>query len=581
MKRKFSIILLLTAVLCLMKVDNLQAHEEFRGNRSTRCTVSQSDLENFVLGGRSTLEMILAKEKVKEYTIRTQSAGMDLELQIEYSFDTYEEYKEKTRMLLGYGPITTYGEEEVPYVENFSPLELFNFLNNSMQRAGVIEETSLHELLNIEKDTIELNGNTYEGTKALNTSGEEEILFNRIKMDTELKENIYTRTIELSAKEEAAQRMFRVIKDRCAASGAKLEENSETKCFVTFSSDSESQLIKETMQILGTAVNINHNKYYNTKKSVRMKTIEHIDVESLLNEEGNFSYELRLPESYENLAADLKPVKEGEEDEKNEKSIRVSAGTVYSDGCEGEITYYYDEPLAFDNISVLTDISNENYKIKRIITFYMDWNIADNYYKAVKKEFQKRLDKGDTLRIYDDQGYRCYEITYSSWSARGIEKFTDRVFNISGSSLKIKRSAIPFVKSRIRDKFNVAEGNIKGYSQSIDVKYMLPGNTKVTEEIGEEKEGKYISMTSTFNSSSDIKYSCFYYFKFVLYILGIIVTGVAALLVISCLRNRFMKLVEKRNKKKKNQNGQPRYCPKCGNVRKNGAVFCGKCGHRY
>lgn len=577
MKKKFSTILLLAAVLCLAKEDNLQAQEEFQGSRSTSCTVSQSDLNNFVLGGRSTLDMILAQEKTEEYTIHTLSTGVDLELRIEYSFDTYKDYKEKTKKLLGYEPITTYGEAEVPYVENFSPRELFNFLDNSMQRAGVIEETSLHDMLNIEKDITQLNGNTYEGTGALNTSGEDEILFNSIRLDTELAEDAYTRTIEFSMQEEDAQRIFQVLGNRCDANNVELQEEGGNDCSVTFSSDSEQQLIKETMTILGTAVNIDHKKYYNTETSVRMETAEHIDVESLLNEEGYFSYTLKLPESYENLSADIKPLKEGEEGEGDKRSTSVSAGNVSSDSRKGEIVYYYDEPLQFDNISVCTDISNESYKIKRTITFYMDWNIADNYYKAVKKELEKNLYRGDALRIYDDQGFRCYEITYSSWSAGRIGDFTDRVFGINGSSLKIKRSAIPFVKSRIEDKFNISQGNTKDYSQSIDVKYILPGNTKATKDIEEGEEGKSISLTSTFDVSSDIKFSCFHYVKFVIYILGIIIAGIVVLFVISYIRGRFKKLV----KRKTGKNSQGRYCPKCGAERQAGAVFCGKCGYRY
>lgn len=573
--------MLLVAVLCLLKVDNLQAQEEFKGSRSIRGIVSQSDLNNFVLGGRAALEMILAQEKVQGCTIRIRSTGTDLEVYIEYPFNTYEEYKDITQKLLGYEPITTYGDINVSYVENFTPVELFNFLNNCMEKSEVIEEIDFLELLKVEKDTMVINGDTYENIGALNTSDKEKIMFNNIEINTELSNNIYTRTIAFSVEEDQIQGILRVIKERCRSNDMELQENGTTNSFVTFSANSETQLIKKTMLLLGVPVNINHKKYFNTKKTVRMETKESLDVESILTEGGHFSYELILPESYENLSATLKTT-EKEAEEKDKKNTSVASGKVCSNGREGEISFYYDAPLAFDNISIFTDVSDESYKIKRTITFYMDWNIADEYYETVKKELKKRLDNGDVLKIYDNQGYRYYEITHSSWSEKEIEAFTDRIFEMNNSTLKIKRSAIPFVKSRIQDKFNIKEGNIKDYSGTVDIKYMLPDNTKVTEEVNEGEEGKNISLISKLQVTSDIEFFCFHYGKCVVYILGIIVTGMVFFLCISYLQKHFRKQPTKREgmREKSYRSKQSEYCSKCGSERKHGAVFCWKCGSK-
>lgn len=581
MKKKILSIVLLTVVMCLVKAVDLQAQEEFKGHRSTRCIISQSDLENFVMGGKSTLEMILAQNQSKSYTVYTKSLGMDLELCIEYSFESYEDYDEKTRKLLGYKPITTYGESKVPYVENFSPLELFNFIDVAMQKSGVVEETNFCRLLSVKKDVVELNGGTYESTEALNTAKEDEIVFTNIDIDTELTEGIYTRKIGFSMEETEAREKVRVLRDRCGVIGVELNEEGERNCSVTVTSDSEKQLIKDTMMILGTAVNIEHKKYYNTDTSVRMKTVERIDTENILSEKGKLSYHINLPETYTNLSADIEPQKGEEENDGSDTS--VSGSVVRYSGREGEIDYYYDTPLAFDNISVITDLSSEGHKINRTITFYMDWNIADDYYKATKKQMEKGLKRGETLRIYDDEGYRCYEITYSSWFTSKIDSFTNRVFGINNGKLTLKRSTFPFVKSKIRDKFNIGKGDIKDYSESVSIKYILPNNTKIEEGVYEGKEGKNVSLISPFDVSTEIEFSAFHYTKFILYILAIIITGVAIFLFVGNVQRKIVKFKrgKGRGKRKNGQQHYPRYCPKCGSERKNGATFCGKCGYRY
>lgn len=134
MKKKISIITLF--MLCLWcAVIGAQAKEEpFSGSRETKCVISQSDLNNFISGGKTSLEMLLVQTKEEWFELYSKPKGTEVELYLKYSFASYEDYKTKTEQLLGYEPITTYGEEEEAYAENFSPRDLFHFLMQQCRR---------------------------------------------------------------------------------------------------------------------------------------------------------------------------------------------------------------------------------------------------------------------------------------------------------------------------------------------------------------------------------------------------------------------------------------------------------------
>ena len=152
MKKKIIIALMFLILMCGLSLQSVKAMGEFVGSRRVVCKISKSDLNNFVSGGQSSLEMILARSAEAWYSCEIDQTNRYVYLILEYSFDDYEEYEEKTYSLIGYQPITTYGEKDISYMENFAPTELFAFLNQKMQDANLLNEMKFHELLSVEKD---------------------------------------------------------------------------------------------------------------------------------------------------------------------------------------------------------------------------------------------------------------------------------------------------------------------------------------------------------------------------------------------------------------------------------------------
>ena len=583
-------LLILAAVLFLIKTEYAQAEEPFAGERKTVCVISQSDLDNFVSGARSTLEMIFAQNQQDWFTCTTEAGNRDLYLELYFSFDSYEDYLQKTEYLLGYEAVTTYGKEETPYVENFLPSELFGFADSALQDAQVTGEESFVSLLDVYSDITTLNGTEYEGTEALNTAGDNGILFDIISMETTLEGGQYTREVYLHTAEESAAGSIDMIRSRCENAGAQMDSAGEQDCRIFIGADSETELIQKTMILLQTAVNITHNKHYGTQTKVRMETVESLDLEMLLSKEGNFSYSLELPEGYENLSAQEsaangaksgEDVQDGGSDEEN--LAEVNETTVFYDGRKGEIRYYYDEPVKFDRIAITTDLSNEWQKTERKITFYMDGAIAEDYYEGVKEQLSGRLGRGDTLRIYDDQGYRCYEVSFSSWFADDIGTFTDRIFGISGSRLEFTRTAFPFLKSSVRDEMNLGNSDLEVYSGSVTAGYNVPGNTEKADGLQDTDEGKMIIMEMPLKVSLDVSFDAFYIRKLVMYVfLGLI--GISAVCgVVFGIRQKVSRFHYKR-KRAKTEAGKVKmqqYCKYCGAPRNGNSNFCGKCGRKF
>lgn len=583
MKKRFVTFLGGLGILCFLNVERAQAQEEFEGIRRTECVIAQSDLNNFVTGGKSTLDMIMAQNQEEWYTFYSELEGSTLKLYLEYSFDTYEDYEEKTAELLGYVPITTYGEDAVSYVENFAPLELFNFVDGEMEEAEVVEETSFRRLLSLYKDTVELNGMNYEVTRPLNVADDSEIKFEAIDIYTSLEEGVYERKIELRIDEEASEQGDKVLQRRCGDLDVEVVRTNDRNCTVVFASSSEKELVQKTMLVLGTSVNIEHSKHYLTEDEIRKGTTESIGVDAVLNKDGNFTYTMQMPESYENLSPYIKVQSENDANEAESSTVTVSENKVSYKEREGKVQYYYDAPLKFEDISIVTDISNEFEKTKRIITFRMDEDIAGDYYESVKKKIKAKLDRGDVLRIYDEDGFRCYEISYSSWFTKDINRFTNRILGVDNSQIEIQRSIIPFKKSTIQDRFNLEEGDVSVYSETVDLEYIVPKNAKVTDEVQEGEECKQIIFSSSLNFSASREFSCFFYKKYILYILVILAIGGIIFGLVKYLKNRITELVQKKKtqREEKKKMRQVKFCPKCGNQRTAGSGFCGKCGYKY
>ena len=536
------------------------AEEKFEGSRLTVCSISQSDLDNFVSGGRPALEMILSQNEEKWYAVSLESEGRDLLLYLKYSFDSFEEYKEETTRLIGSEPVTTYGEKAVSYIENFLPSELFGFLNHAMQRAGVVQENYFSNALEVRRDTMKLNGEEYTGTKALNLSGESKIMADKISVSTTLQEKTYTREVELTLAEDGAYSAVQMLDERSKKIQAETKQD-EREYFVSFAADSENELIKKTMIVLGAAVDITHKKHYSTQDTVRLETRDWIDADWLLTEEGTYSYHMEYPEEYQNLSTEIENVEDKEETKttEDEKERAVVRGQEISyEGTGMSVTWYYDIPIRFDEVTVITDLSDRTGKMERTITFYMDWDIADACHEAVKEELCGRMERGDILRIYDEQGYRHYEMRRTSWSDKDVADFSERILKADKSIFASNKSILPFLKSHVKENIVLSEAEV--YSEEIRAEYIFPGHDEET-------------VRSGMDFQADFSFQGFYYVKMAVCAL--------MLLVLMGITICMIWIVKKSAEQAKERWKAGRRCPVCGAARKGTEKFCGKCGHRF
>lgn len=197
-------------------------------------------------------------------------------------------------MLIKAEPVTIFGENDQEYMENFSPVELFEFLNYSMKSYDLTEEEDLLEFMEIQSDSMEINGEVYSGTNAVDTSNKGKLTFDNIDFDTKIDESgVWIRTIELSVPEEQADIMFSELSRRCERCDASFESSGGT-CTVVLSAETEKNLIEKMLTILQTDVNIRHYRYYQENGTVRNETEETINVDSILAEEGDSAIDLNF-----------------------------------------------------------------------------------------------------------------------------------------------------------------------------------------------------------------------------------------------------------------------------------------------
>lgn len=587
MKIKTGIIIILILVASITGKAVAKEQADFSGVRTTTCRISQSDLDNYVSGGRTSLEMLLSRNQQEWMSYGVTSQERDLFISLSFSFESYEDYEEKISILMKAVSVTTYGKEGQAYIENFSPEELFQFLNYSMKEYELVDETDFTDFLEVYSDNIELNGETYSGTDILPQTSAKKISFDSIDLDTEKDENgSWTRTIQVGVSDEQSDTIFSELEQRCEQCGVSFESGRRTGT-MSFSVQSETELIEKTMTVLRTTVNIRHYRYYQENGNVRNETEENIDLKPLLGKEGEFSYRLKLPETYEGLSAAFQtPEAEGSEeatgDEDTEKT-RVYENTVSYSGRNGKVKYYFDEELLFDRIVVQTDLSDEMAEIMRTVTFVVRGNIEDGCHEKIKDGLTEKLRDGCSMRVYEENGDRYYEVHFQSWVMQDIGNFTESILGVENDSLQIDRKVFSFSESRIEETFSLPQRGVKTYSRDIEMIYILPGQAYSEETYGEGQSIKTVIGGTETEYSGNYTFRCFHYMKLLLNIV-IILSAITVILVAVCavrykLRNG--KQGKKQNEQQMQRESQEHKCPRCGNARRTDAKYCGRCGYKF
>lgn len=587
MKIKTGIILILILAASITGRVSAMEQADFTGVRTTICRISQSDLDNYVSGGRTSLEMLLSRNQQEWLSYGITSQERELLISLSFSFESYEDYEEKISILMKAVPVTTYGKEGQAYIENFSPEELFEFLNYSMKEYEMVDETDFIDFLEVHSDNIELNGETYSGTDIRPQANAREIFFDSIDVDTEKDENgSWTRTIQMGVSDEQSDTIFSELEQRCEQCGVSFESGRRTGT-MSFSAQSETELIEKTMTVLQTTVNIRHFRYYQENGTVRNETKENIDVEPLLEKEGEFSYRLELPETYEDLSAAFQTpaadVSDGTTEDEDTEKTRVYENVISYSGKAGKVKYYFNEEMMFDRIVVQTDLSDEMAAIVRTATFVVSGSIEEGCHEKIKDGLTQKFRDGYSMRIYEENGDQYYEVQFQSWFMRDIRDFTESILGVENDSLQIDRKVFPFSESRIEETFSLPQREVKTYSGDIEMIYILPSQA-YSEEIYENSQSiKTVLGGTETEYRGDYTFRCFHYMKLLLNIVIILSVITVILTVVCAVRYRIRN--GKQGKKQKVQQIQresrKRICPCCGNAGRTDAKYCGRCGYKF
>ena len=598
MKKTKLISIFLSALICLASFAPISAFgntaSEFAGTRALLCAIDRSDLDNFIDGGRSAFDITLRRYRPEWLKYSVSTEDREVKLNVEFSFNSYSEYVDRLGELLAYEPSIIHNSDNVlTHIENFSSLELLNFIEKRLQFSNSISELSKEQIFKIEKSTFTLNGNSYDTTDRINLRGSDNeiVAADSIQIITSCDSaGVYKRKIivglnsseSIDADSEIVQKQFR-------KTGRKPVVNTKgntTEIEVEFEAANTNLLIQKTMLALNAPSGIFEQEEYLENDAFKVKYTEIFDTQDILKEEGSFKYEFTLPEYFKNAASEIE----------NEISLSQDEAVTYS--CtKPEASFYYERGLKFSSIEVATDLSDIFGRIKRKISLTAPIEAASYFHDRIKESLEKKMVNGTTLNITDSGANRIYEIAYQAWSAGEIRRITDAITDKT-STVEYNRKGLPFVRSFVSEAIDLR--NIVPDSapcNSIKIKYIFPANSDIdTESI--EKDVLINGSELTSNVGNKINVQLEYSYINVIHTSIIIICILAVLLLAALLSIKLRKKISARRKAKhdpaletntepagdKQESSaeiaeKPKYiCPNCHKIYDEEVNFCEDCG---
>lgn len=420
------------------------AEEEkgFAGTRTVCFRADKSDVDNFVDGGKEAFDLMIRANTPQWLECKMSSDSGNQELCLRFEFESYEDYITKITELLTHSPAVVYSDSEQLYlIESHSAMELLNYFQGLLAARGCIDEKTLDSIFELEKNEITINEVDYQSQERISIRPKKTFAIRFDSLDIQTTSNMdgsFERKIAVRIKGSDSE-VNDTLKARFGEVGtAEVTGNSDDKLNLTvrFVANNQSELIKKTMECLGTATSISERQEFVDESTVQVERFEFIDLEGLLAENGVFSYSHTFPSYVRNVVA-------------NSDEIYVSKSVV-SAWDVSEIICQYQRDFKFSSVEIHTDLSSLFGKLKRTITLTAPTEIAVNYHEEIKKEFQKRLIDGSVFNIYDEGGKRYYEISISSFSEKELLEFSRAILNTKWN-FSYSSSWVPFGESRVRE----------------------------------------------------------------------------------------------------------------------------------
>lgn len=83
-----------------VQTDKAEEIKDFKGARYFSVLIDSSNLDNYINGGRSELEYLIRVLKNEWLKVELSVNGINLEVKMDFNFETYEDYIKKLEYLL-------------------------------------------------------------------------------------------------------------------------------------------------------------------------------------------------------------------------------------------------------------------------------------------------------------------------------------------------------------------------------------------------------------------------------------------------------------------------------------------------
>ncbi|MBE6911276.1 MAG: hypothetical protein E7473_02025 [Ruminococcaceae bacterium] len=412
----------------------------FSGTREIDLYIDASDMENFISGGRSGIELIVRQYTPSGINCRVFAENRDVHLAMSFDFNSVPDYCNKLQSLVGNEPTVIYNDQpEVFLMESCSVFDMLNFISEQFEADGYMAEKGIEELFKISSNKITLNSKSYETEESIMSIGNDKETYKLsiLSISATADEHGGFSCEILCVPEDGDDNVAAVRKSLESVGTPADAENYYGAIAVTFSADSHNDLQKKLMLALGVVCASSEDVVLTDEKTETVTRKEYIDVAPLFEYSPYFTYTIDFGSYYRDLS--IWP----------EEGVSLDGSVITVTNTPG-FTYSFNRGISFSSVCVNTDLSDIFGKIKRTIKFELPIDIAQNCHTSLKDELSKKLDKGCFLNIYDENSMRYYEIGFETYSDSEVEEFTGRV--LGGTCVfKIDEGFIPLAESKITD----------------------------------------------------------------------------------------------------------------------------------
>lgn len=586
----FLAVVILAVVLCIGATAEpaLDPESRFEGSRTLCFVMDRSELENYVIGGRKTLETCFRISRPSWLSVSYRTQTTDVYLTLSFPFESFADYQTKLSELMGRDPVIYCRQEEGQsvYTEAFSAMDLLWFVQNTLEQREFLQEYTFDRLVRFSSGEMTLNDETYDTGRRFGINNDAlDLQASAVSVATIWDGSGFSRTVQIVI---ADDQMGADSKERLYArfeSGlgelSSSSAGSNTTYTAHFTADTMEQLIEKSILLLDLEDSADQTAAYLDDDNVTVRFQENLDVSSLMNPDaGRYTYVMVLPDEFRNvsLPEDTSCTAEGQQ-----ISCAVPNETV---------AFSYERSFAPRDISLTLDLSSQVGRMEAVMRCTVDLSVADAYHQQVKNALQQTLCNGQVLNIYDEEDCRVYEIWTDSWLVWQFQKMLGS--QLDGADLSLQRSFGPWKDSVLRFAWQQLTDEFCQRAGRVQVRVLLPetilslaGESDKIQVEGNQAEYTWNAGLSTLT----LTYRDFSLRTCLPLLLVVLLGLVFVLLVVRALK----KHRRRRGKKPSGERQQPvvaeeggspepgstHFCPNCGRAVKPDSLFCPYCGTRF